>query len=443
MNVVLNSNIIVWFILLQPILDLITSIMIRTAGTSITIGLIARSLFMIYLIVYVLAIKNGDNKYIKYSKTIMVLILSYIVIFLAMSIMGRDRSMFIGELKGLIKAFYFPITLCGLFVCNIKDKIDISNKLLMITLFGYTIIIFLATITNTYFNSYNANGFGSVGWFYAANEIGSIISILIPFTVANIIQSKISTINIIYISVCVLSCIFLGTKVPFLGLVGVCSFVIVYYTILQFAKKANKLKVPTFNYGKIISICTGVIIAMVVMFPFSPLYKNIQQNYSGIINKIASRVKEEPAKEENNQVSKDELVTAVLSQRNVYAEQMKNKFKKANIQEKLFGMGYNVKIRAADGNITTKTIELDQLDILYRHGIIGSLIYSIQFIIILSYILKQIFLNLKYILNIDVIMSIISMILALGIAFSAGHVLTAPGVGIFLIIATIKLYNII
>lgn len=447
MNLALNSNLIVGFILLQPVLDLLTSVMIRTTGMSITIGLIVRSLFMAYLTIYVLFTKNNSNKYIKYSKVVMLLLLGYIVIFLGMSVFGRDRSLVIGEVKGLIKAFYFPITLCGLFVANTNEKINISNKILMLTLFGYTVVIFLATTTNTYFNSYNRNGYGSVGWFYAANEIGSIISILIPFTIANIIQSKHTITNTIAIIVCICSVMFLGTKVPFLGLVGVCGFVVIYYTVLKLIKIKYKSNTLTFNYKKIVSICIGIVILMTLMFPFSPLYKNIQRNYSGIINRIISSINGEKIEskeevEDKEPVSKDELVTAILSKRTIYADQMKVKFKEGKLSEKLFGLGYNVKIIAADGQTTTKTIELDQLDILYRHGIIGTMIYFSQFVIILIILLKRILFSIGSLLNIDVIMSIISMILSLGIAFSAGHVLTAPGVGIFLIIVTIKLYNI-
>ena len=48
---------------------------------------------------------------------------------------------------------------------------------------------------------------------------------------------------------------------------------------------------------------------------------------------------------------------------------------------------------------------------------------------------------MEYFLNLDVVICIIDIVLALGIAFTAGHILTAPAVGFFLITSTIKLYN--
>ena len=102
-------------------------------------------------------------------------------------------------------------------------------------------------------------------------------------------------------------------------------------------------------------------------------------------------------------------------------------------------LGFIVEIN--DEVYTQKTIELDQLDILYRHGILGFVVYFAQFIAIILLIAKQIILKMEYFLNLDVVICIIDIVLALGIAFTAGHILTAPAVGFFLITSTIKLYN--
>jgi len=68
-------------------------------------------------------------------------------------------------------------------------------------------------------------------------------------------------------------------------------------------------------------------------------------------------------------------------------------------------------------------------------------VYFAQFIAIILLIFKQIILKRKYLLNLDIVICIIDIALALGIAFTAGHILTAPAVGFFLIISTVKLYN--
>nr|WP_304970038.1 O-antigen ligase family protein [Romboutsia ilealis] len=221
-------------------------------------------------------------------------------------------------------------------------------------------------------------------------------------------------------------------------------------------------------------IMNTILISMILIFPFSPLYKNIQRNYGDLIQRIVNNISHNKVdkntqiedKENSDSVSKDEIVTAVLSKRTIYADIIKQKFNNSSWIDKLFGIGYNVEIRDEiytkktidskqlellqklgfiveinDEVYTQKTIELDQLDILYRHGILGFVVYFAQFIAIILLIAKQIILKMEYFLNLDVVICIIDIVLALGIAFTAGHILTAPAVGFFLITSTIKLYN--
>ena len=72
---------------------------------------------------------------------------------------------------------------------NIKD-IKIDNKILVMTMFIYIILIFIAVVTNTGFNSYDIAKKGSLGWFNSTNEISGIISILLPITVAQFMNKK-------------------------------------------------------------------------------------------------------------------------------------------------------------------------------------------------------------------------------------------------------------
>ena len=472
MNFLLSSNLIVGFILIQPILDLVTSFAVRNMALPITLGLVIRSLFMAYLCIYVLVTKSNNNKLIKYSKIALSMILIYIAFFLVFTIFNKDRSLILIEAKGIIKSFYFPIVLCGLFVYNQKDKINISNKLLVLTLMIYTSIIFIATVTNTYFNSYNSNGYGSVGWFYAANEIGSIMAILIPFTISSLVNDTDRLLHTLACAMCIASTMFLGTKVPFLALGGTTVFIIIYYIILNIYNKFSTYYKIDFNLKKIILMMSTILISMILIFPFSPLYKNIQRNYGDIIQRIVNNIshnkgdKNTQIEDNSDPVSKDEIVTAVLSKRTIYADIIKQKFNNSSWMNKLFGIGYNVEIKDEiytkktidskqlellqklgfiveinDEVYTQKTIELDQLDILYRHGILGFIVYFTQFLAIILLIAKQIILKRKYLLNLDIVICIIDIVLALGIAFTAGHILTAPAVGFFLIISTIKLYN--
>ena len=114
----------------------------------------------------------------------------------------------------------------------------------MYLLLGYTGVIFIATITGTYFRSYNEYlyGLGTVGWFFAANEIGSIIAILTPFTIINIIENKLNIVNIISIILCILSSLYMGTKVPFIGFIGSLGILMVYIIFTYIFTKIKKYR---------------------------------------------------------------------------------------------------------------------------------------------------------------------------------------------------------
>ena len=184
MSNILEKKFFYLFIILQPILDLLTSFMSRNMDLPLTIGIIARSLFMVYMFMYALFVYRPQGRIYKYSRWILIGIGVYIITFLGYTLLSKDTSI-ITEIKGVIKLFYFPIVLTGVFILNEKDSLEISNNFLMYLLLGYTGVIFIATITGTYFRSYNEYlyGLGTVGWFFAANEIGSIIAILTPFTI--------------------------------------------------------------------------------------------------------------------------------------------------------------------------------------------------------------------------------------------------------------------
>jgi len=462
MSDTLEKKIFYLFIILQPVLDLLTSFMSRHMDLPLTIGIIIRSIFMLYMFMYALFIYKPEGKIYKYSRWILIGIGIYIITFLGYKLLSKDTSI-ITEVKGIIKLFYFPIVLTGVFMLNEKDRLEISNKFLMYVLLGYTGIIFIATITGTYFRSYNEYlyGLGTVGWFFAANEIGSIIAILTPFTIVNIIQNKLNIVNITSIILCILSSLYMGTKVPFLGFIGSIGILIVYILFTYIYTRIKKIS-SLLNYKKI-SVCVITIgIVFCGLFYKSPVYKNLMFNYGHIVNKIVKFIEgpkeenpatkpmdsneevvvvepEEKEPEINMHINQDDLVGSLLSNRTAVAEEIKNIYNNSSIVEKLLGLGYVIEIKP--GIFTDKTIEMDQLDIFYRHGIVGTILYFGQLIILMGVIIKSLLKKVRYLLDLDTITCMISILLGIGIAFSSGHVLTAPAVSIFIIISIIKLYN--
>ena len=95
-------------------------------------------------------------------------------------------------------------------------------------------------------------------------------------------------------------------------------------------------------------------------------------------------------------------------------------YQSSSFQEKLFGLGYSYKEEES------KLIEMDPIDVFYRHGIIGFLLYF-GFVWI---VLKNIFKEKKGSFSST---EKISFFLILLLSFFTGHILLAPSVSIFVV----------
>ena len=123
------SKILNIFILLQPILDLITGLCVNVLNTNITLGIIIRILFLA-LIMYITIFVYKK----KLSLWVYISIIFYSVLYLIGIISFNDGLLF-QELQGLVRVFYFPILLISLY--DLKDDVRISNKTLLATLTMY------------------------------------------------------------------------------------------------------------------------------------------------------------------------------------------------------------------------------------------------------------------------------------------------------------------
>ncbi len=169
-------NIIIIFLIAQPLLDLVTSLMVRFTDVHITIGIVIRALFLVALVIYyVFAFKS------KHKKKVLVylgVVFIYVICFLAIVIFQKGSGSLFAEVKSLFKTFYFPIILICLFDILYTNREHINTKYITITALIYFVLILLPYITGTGFLSYRAYKPGIAGWFYAANEVGTILGLL-------------------------------------------------------------------------------------------------------------------------------------------------------------------------------------------------------------------------------------------------------------------------
>ena len=169
------QKIIIIFILLQPFFDMLTSI--SAQSSSLSLGIITKGLLLVIGSIYMLFYKK-DKKFLIYGMCVF----AYFIIF---SLINYHSDTFISEISYFIKSFYFPIIL--LFFCDLFKNKE-NSKLLGILALIISTSLLIAVLSGTSFLSYESGSkFGFSGWFYSANELSGMLSILFPIVLVNFI----------------------------------------------------------------------------------------------------------------------------------------------------------------------------------------------------------------------------------------------------------------
>ncbi len=422
MNSEKKLNILEIVILLSPLIDLITSLTVRLLNLNLTFGMIFRFAFLLYLLYYL--IFKTKNKYKKISIIYLIVLIVFSLIHLLNIYYLKGFTVLLIEFKTIIKIFYFPIVLITIFNYLIESKFN--ERILKLVSIIYLSLIFLPYITKTAFITYSIDKIGSIGWFYAGNEIGAIVAILAPFTIAKIFNDYNKWYSYIFLTFYSFVMLLIGTKVPFLGLtLPIFTYLIVY--IIRFI--INKTSFLSFIKTPIIIPVILSLIIIFTVYKYSSLKLNINQHKNILI-------------EQNNlnpELKKDDYLNLIFSSRDKYFSIMQKKYKLANTKEKLIGLGYVDPL--VTFNKSFNIIEVDYGDVFYLYGIIGFLIYFSSLFIIIFQIIIMSFKKFKTIIFDDKILPYyISCFLILGIAFFAGHIFTAPAVSLFPALIISKLF---
>lgn len=208
------------FILVQPLLDLATSLSVRFINFPITLGIIVRALFLISVVLYYIFVFKSKNK--KIISIYLLVVMLYLLAFFVVMIMTKPTGLMFTEVKSVFKIFYFPILLACLFDIFISNKKLIHNKYLILVAFVYLALILVPYLTGTAFPSYRASKPGYSGWFYAANETGTIIGTLFALVLFPLLAEikKSNMVKGLVAFAIIMLAIFLsfsiGTKVPML-----------------------------------------------------------------------------------------------------------------------------------------------------------------------------------------------------------------------------------
>lgn len=399
------NTLLIIFILLQPILDLITGIGIHVWKVNLTIGIIIRILFLIFMIYSVLFVYKKKQNFIYYG-----LLIIYGLFYLTGIFLYKDGIGVFEEIQGLCRVFYFPVLLISLY--SVKEEIRISKMTLMTVLVTYLVCILIPNCLNLGFASYEITKEGTLGFFNSANEISGIISLLTPIMLLIFINCK-KIISILIISIIYLFVILtIGTKTPLLSL-GITIF-FVYLWFIYKEIKQKRIKRIGLSLIALIIFVTGIILIL----PRTNFYKNIKTHLDYLkLDNIT-------------EVFQDEALIDhfIFSQRLTFLKDRQQDYKSATTYQKLFGIGY------LDGTKEAKAVEMDYFDIYYSHGLIGFIIYFGIYGYIFYLIMKE-----RKCLDFTQYMLYVSIILSIFLSFFTGHIITAPAVSLIVVILLLML----
>lgn len=403
------QKIIIIFILLQPFFDMLTSV--SAQSSSLSLGIITKGLLLAVGSAYMIFYKK-DKKFLIYA----ICVCSYFIIF---SLINYYPDTFFSEISYFVKSFYFPFIL--LFFCDLF-KTKENSKLLGILSFIISISLLIAVLSGTSFLSYESGSkLGFSGWYYSANELSGMLSILFPIVLYNFI-TKVSKFNLINLIITMLAMLLIGTKTTYLAILLTLLSFIVYEIFCKICKKEN-------NGKKNLLKTFTILIVVLSITPITPSYKNTKSHINN-----ATTVDEENG-EDVFQINVDNII---YYGREGYLKFVQEEYNKASLENKIFGLGRNV--HTSKSQYTVYLIERDFHDLFFCYGPVGMILILLVPILVFFEILKKIFRdnNIYNFMNVSLGVSIL---LGLAIAFMSGHVLLYPAVSTYLAVVISSLHS--
>jgi len=419
-NIWLKNNIqsiLLVFLYLQPIIDLLTSLCINFLHINLTFGIIVRILFLMFLLYcFIILEKLKDKKIISYLS----ILLLYFMVYTISIFVYKDSSVLSYEISNTMRTFYFPIILVLIMNINKNKNLKIETSHYLKVIMIYISFIIIPTILGLNFNGYKEGKVGNIGWFNSTNEISAIISLILPIIGYLLLIKKNKWYQVI-ISALILFVIFnLGSKITILSLLITVFFYSFIYVKRLIKEKSYK------KIGILLSIFIVLTSSILLYLPKTNFYKNIEihLNFLGVnnINEVFTNYKL--------------FDHFIFSSRLSFLNQTSINYQESSLFEKTVGIGYIEKYATDDVNL--KMIEIDPFDILFRHGILGFILYFLPFVYYIYFGIKKYFYKYDF-SNFPYFISLLISILLMSLS---GHVLTSPAVSFYLALIILYLNNI-
>lgn len=409
-----NIKVLEIFILLQPIIDIITSVMINEFNLDISLGMIVRFAFLFYALVYI--VKNKDKKIMIY----LAIWLLYLGINLIGNFIIKDNFNIITQAILLIKMIYFPLILL-FFVLYFKNNKELDNKVFINVslLVGLSLVVSYLTKTAycSYENYENCYTKGVVAWFNSANEYGLILIALLGFTINGFLK-KASLKNEIALYLIIIFLCMLGTKASYVGVVGVTSLYVIYYLISCYFDKKK------FAYFRKVFVLIITIFVVAICTSKLPISTNLSSNYDRAVENAKIEGKSD------DELEKDVQENLLFNGREDFININLNMYKNSPLFSKLFGL--TTQGNYYEGLEYSRIIERDFHDLIIFYGVIGFIVEMLLPVYLLIQVFKRIFKDFKVLLKDENMIYTIVITMILFASFIAGHCLFQPAVSIYL-----------
>ena len=421
----LKEKIIFIFFLSLPIVDLLTSLSTRFLDFPITIGIVVKGLSLVFVLYYMLF--HGQGKYRKYTIAYLIGILLFAAIYFLTKPDIWSISGLFEEIINAFKYLYFPIMTPCLYILfhNLDVKARLIKYIITINCFSYTALMLIPYFTGTGFSSYEWNFGGTTGWFYAANEIGAILSVL-SICIFDLMDNN-KKWKILLAAPIIYSVSIMGTKVSYIGII---ASVMVSILIFILSHKKNRYVLPSSLLAILLVCCVSSVAienmdTLAGMDPLPPSSTEIETEVSTEVEDPLEHIPQTTI----DYIRSHQLLSVVnriTSNRLLYFMENWKPYVGGGITTILFGLGWAPRTNI-DYTYYKQLVEIDILDILLHYGIIGFLVYFIPFV----YLAYKLIRNIKKV-SISSYAYILATLLGLGISCIAGHVLGAPSVSIYL-----------
>ena len=398
------ENILCFFIIICPILDMLSFIFRNVFNTNISPSTILRPIIPIIVIIYLFFKEDKKFKLYTFLGFLIFGIYGLIHLYLFEQVKtGSSYSGVIHEAQYIVN-YSFMILNLFLYIYIFKDKnTEKLKKSILYSACIYVGSIIISIITHTSSHTYLEEQMGYKGWFESGNSVGAIL-LLTMFIYINYIKDK--KYRKIVIPLLVLLGTFLmfliGTRVGLLGFILVVSLYIiveVFYSLLH-NKKINK---------RIVGIGAGLIVAIsicVVIFGSTTLERRKH------LKEIESDISDENLKDNShitgdlldikNKIDKNELEDGYMEEpqkRSIIDLYNKaNSMKISNNDQRMQQLIYNIALVKNQKNLglilfgngyvvnfRELILEMEIPAFLFNFGILGFILYFVPFLSIFVY----------------------------------------------------------